>query len=486
MLHRSAAGVRISTLDIHGNPATLYRPDDGAVGPVVVIAHGFAGSQQLMQSFALAFARNGYVAVTFDFPGHGRNAIPLTGSITETDGATRTLVGELRAVADAARPLGDGRLAVLGHSMATDIVVRFAQSTPRVGATIAVSLLSPVVTDRSPGNLLIIVGDWETMLKREALRAVGLATLPAAAAPGVTYGDPARGSGRRMAVSPHVEHVSVLYSEISLREALAWLDAAFGVKRAVPPVIEGRGPWIMLLFGGIVLLAGIVSAFLPRVAAPGAGAGLGWSRIRPALLLPMIVTPLLLRIVPTHFLPVLVADYLAVHFAVYGLITAACLAWTLRASVPPGWGIESNKAFLAATTAVVVFGFAAVVWPIDSFFTSFRPGPGRAPLMMSLLAGTLIFFLSDEWLTRGVGAARGAYAASKAAFLMSLAAAVALDPARLFFLVIIVPEIVLFFWVYGLFSAWTYRQTGHPFVAGLANAVAFAWAIGVTFPLLAG
>ncbi len=94
--------------------------------------------------------------------------------------------------------------------------------------------------------------------------------------------------------------------------------------------------------------------------------------------------------------------------------------------------------------------------------------------------------LSDEWLTRGPGAARGAYAASKVAFVVSLAIAVALDLERLFFLIIIVPVIVLFFVVYGLFSGWTYRRTGHPFVAGIANAVAFAWAIGVTFPLLAG
>ena len=103
-----------------------------------------------------------------------------------------------------------------------------------------------------------------------------------------------------------------------------------------------------------------------------------------------------------------------------------------------------------------------------------------------MLAGTLPWFLADEWLTRGPGAARGAYAASKLAFVVSLAIAVSLDFERLFFLVIILPVIIPFFLVYGLFSAWTYRATGQPAVAGIANAVAFAWAIGVTFPLLAG
>jgi hypothetical protein len=103
-----------------------------------------------------------------------------------------------------------------------------------------------------------------------------------------------------------------------------------------------------------------------------------------------------------------------------------------------------------------------------------------------MLAGTLLYFLADEWLTRGQGRARGSYVASKLAFLVSLSIAVLLDFERLFFLIIILPVIVPFFLVYGLFSAWTYRATGHPFVAGIANATAFAWAIGVTFPLLAG
>ena len=103
-----------------------------------------------------------------------------------------------------------------------------------------------------------------------------------------------------------------------------------------------------------------------------------------------------------------------------------------------------------------------------------------------MLAGTLAYFLADEWLTRGPAAARGAYPASKSAFLASLAIAVALDFERLFFLVIIIPVIVLFFVVHGLFSAWVNRRTGHPWVAGIANALVFAWAIGVTFPLLAG
>jgi len=485
-LHAAGSSVVVTPIDIDGTPATLYRPASDKPAPVVLIAHGFAGSQQLMQSFALTFARNGYRAMTFDFPGHGRNPTPLTGSITDPNGATRTLVDSMTRIASVARASGDGRLAVLGHSMASDIVIRFAQAAPDVTATIAVSMFSPVVTATSPRNLLIIVGDWESMLKREALRALGLATAPDAPRAGVTYGDFSTGTARRVAFSAHVEHASVLFSEQSSGEALAWLDHSFGIARTTPPVLDDRGPWILLLIAGVVLLARPLASLLPRAAVPPVGAGLAWRRLWIPLIVPMIVTPLALRVLPTHFLPVLVGDYLAAHFALYGLITAICMLCIAqrRVSRPPQ--SVSNRSVVGASLALIAYGFVALVWPINTYVTSFLPGHERVLLILVMLVGTLSYFLSDEWLTRGEPSARGAYLASKVAFLASLAIAVGLDLQRLFFLIIIIPVIVLFFLVYGLFSKWAYRRTGHPFVAGFANAIAFAWAIGVTFPLLAG
>jgi pimeloyl-ACP methyl ester carboxylesterase len=485
-LRAAGSVIEVTAGDLDGTPVRVYRSADAPRSPVIVIAHGFAGSQQLMQSFALTFARNGYTAVTFDFPGHGRNAKPLSGSIVDEAGATRVLVDETRRVAAHARALGDGRLAVLGHSMASDIVVRFAQSTPDVAATVAVSMFSPAVTETTPRNLLVIVGAWEGRLKDEALRAVGLATRPEPARPGVTYGDLAEGTGRRVAVSPHVEHASVLFSQHAMREALDWVDRALGASRAAPVTVDARGPWIMALVAGVVVLAYGLCGLLPRVSDPPAGAGLGWRRLALPLLVPPVVTPLLLRVVPTHFLPVLVGDYLAVHFAVYGILTAACLAVVRRPASPAARGTTSLGALIAATVAAIAFGFLALVVPIDTYVTSFVPGPERLVLVLAMLVGTSCFFLADEWMTRGPNAARGAYVATKIAFLCSIAIAVALDFERLFFLIIIIPVIVLFFLVYGLFSTWIYRRTGNPVVAALASAVAFAWAIGVTFPLLAG
>ena len=85
-----AKDLRITSTIVGETPVTIFRPQSAGPAPVVVIAHGFAGSQQLMQPFAETLARNGYIAVTFDFLGHGRNPAPMRGDITEgkaiTDG----------------------------------------------------------------------------------------------------------------------------------------------------------------------------------------------------------------------------------------------------------------------------------------------------------------------------------------------------------------------------------------------------------------
>jgi len=255
----ATSGLAVTHTTVGTTPVTVFAPISGDRAPAVVIAHGFAGSQQLMQPFAVSLARNGFIAVTFDFLGHGRNPQPLKGSITETEGATTALIEEFAEVAAFARglPASDGRLAVLGHSMASDIVVRYAQRDSDVAATVAVSMFSPVVTATSPRNLLVIVGALEpAALKNEALRIVAMAAGTVQIQENVTYGSVAAGTARRMAFSPGVEHIGVLYSRASLTQALVWLDTAFGRRLPDGDVsLDARGRWLGLLFLGLTVLA---------------------------------------------------------------------------------------------------------------------------------------------------------------------------------------------------------------------------------------
>ncbi len=445
-----------------------------------------------MQSFAVTLARNGYLVVSFDFRGHGRNPRPLTGDVTQVSGATRVLVAELAKVAAYARtrPESDGRLALLGHSMASDIVVRTAQR-PDVpaAASVAVSMFAPTVEPGSPRNLLTIVGAWEpAVLEREARRAVAMA--PDAPAPkrveeGRTYGHFADGTARRLVLADGVEHIAVLYSREATAAARDWLDAAF--ERTGSGFNAARGPWIAILIVALVALGWPLSKTLPRVVAAPTGGGRRWRAIWPVVLGPAVLTPLLLRALPTDVLPVLVADYLAAHFLLYGVLTAAGSWWLARRD-PPGTPTPRphRGRLLLAAALVALYAVGAVGLALDGFVASFLPTGGRWGLLLAMLVGTLPYMLADEWLTRGRRAARGAYPATKVAFLLSLGLAVALDVERLFFLLIIVPAMIGFFVIYGLFSRWAQGATAHPLAGGLANALAFAWALAVTFPLLGG
>ncbi len=488
-LESATAGLTITHAYVGETPVTVFRAENAGPSPVVVIAHGFAGSQQLMQPFATTLARNGFIAVTYDNLGHGRNPEPLRGDVTKIEeGPTPRLVAQFGRVADFAKSLpgADGRIAVLAHSMTTDIVIRYAQAHPEVAATVAVSMFSPVVTPTSPRNLGVIVGNNEPgKLKDEGARVVRMVS-GGEAVPGVIYGSFADGTARRVTYSPGVEHLGVLFSPESMAQARDWLDRAFGMQSAAGGYTDARGPYLGLLFFGLTLLAWPLASLLPRVSEPPEGAGLGWRSLLPIAIAPAILTPLILWKMPTNFLQTVVADYITLHFGLYGLLTFAAVWIGTRGDLSSAFKVRTNYLALAAAAALIAaYSILAFGLALNSYALSFFPIPERIPLFFAVVCGTMSFFVADEWLTRGQGAAWGGYAITKVLFLVSLALAVWLNPNKLFFLIFIIPIVLTFFIIYGLFSNWAYRRTGNPLAGGAANALAFAWAIAVTFPMLA-
>jgi dienelactone hydrolase len=517
-------GLITTEVELEQAPVSISMLANTEHAPLVVIAHGFSGSRQMMASIARTLARNGYVAVSFDFPGHGANALPLEGKIGEPQ-RTQALLDALAAVVDYASglPAYDGRLALLGHSMAGDIAVRYAnadsgnETAAELDALVAVSPylaqeIGAHVEGETPNNLLFIYGEWEPQMILDQGRAAVAAvaqqsgtqqsgTEPSGAEiePGVTYGDHADGSARRLVIADDVEHIGVLYSASAIKAALDWLNQVFGPQGS--GWIDARGLWLGLYFLGVLLLAWPLSRLLPRVSSRPLGAGLDWRRLLPAALIPALLTPLVLRPFPSDFLSIAIADYIALHFAVYALLTGLILL-LLRRQRGLGSGLGSGRAvsaagrlgddqraaisapaFIAALLAVIAYQTLAIAVPTDLYIAAFLPDPHRLGILALMFCATVAWFLADEWLTRGPGAFIGGYALTKVLFLVSLMLAVVLNLDELFFLVIIIPAILILFVVFGLFSAWVYRRTGHPWIAALANALAFALAITVSFPI---
>jgi pimeloyl-ACP methyl ester carboxylesterase len=468
-LERARSGLEMTDIRIGTTPATLIAKR-GQPGPLVVIAHGFAGSRPMMQAYALNIARAGYTVLAFDFEGHGRNPVPMSGDVGAIDGTTALLVAETRRVIAAGRALRDPPLpvALLGHSMATDILVRAAQAEDRDGrsirAIIAISMFSQAVTATSPDRLLIITGQGEPRLRKAALDALNLVQ------PGLGEGETASAGGvmRRAVVAPGVEHVGVLFSLTAIREAVSWLDASFGQTRT--ETVAPTGLWIVLLLGGIVmLLRPLASRLPPVVTAPDP---LPANRFWLALLVPSVLVPMIGTTIYRPFMPVLVADYLVAHLAAYALLQGLILG---KGALPRTW---SWPAF----TLLVVWGIGVFGLAMDRYAASFVPNAERLVIILILCFGTIPFMVADSVLTGAGRGSLGRRIAARFALLASLAGAAMLDPPRLMFLFIILPVMVLFFLVHGLMGRWIGQRSG-AITAGLGLGLCLAWALGVSFPL---
>ena len=476
-LERGKSGLEIAPLIVGTTPATVTRMPGITSAPAVVIAHGFAGSRPLMEGFALTLARAGYIVVSYDLLGHGRNPVPMSGDVTVVSGTTQVLMDELARVSDAALALpgADGRLALVGHSMASDIVVRQTVRDARVGAVVALSMFSLAVTKDQPRNLLVVAGEWEPLLAAEAEKALHLAD-PSARL-GQTVGSPAQGTGRRALLAPNVEHVGILFSRTTLAETRDWINASFA--NSITAEVPLRGGWIVLLLMSVVALGWPLAGALRRFRADEPPIRLPRNSFLAAILIPALATPLALWPLEVRFLPVLVADYLAVHFAVFGFSALALLAVF--------GGLRKGGAWtaLAVSAPVALFGIALFGTTLDRYAASFVPVAGRIPVVLAIAVGAVPFMLADAVLTEGGRAPLWRVVVVRGLALASLGLAVALDFEGLFFLIIILPIILLFFLMFGTVAGWVGRATWRPGAAGIGLGLFLAWALAVTFPMFA-
>lgn len=465
-LEGARRGIEITDLSVGTTPVIRYAAPDSD-GPVVVIAHGFSGSAQMMQGYALPLAQAGYRVFSFDFQGHGRNPVPMSGDVNAIDGTTRLLVEQtlevMRAVADPARPT-----AVLGHSMATDVLIRAALEAPEeVGPLVLLSAFSGAVKAQAPDDMLLIAGEWEPRLRAFGLDAVRMID-PAAA-----EGDLVRaGDVRRLALAaPLTEHVAILHSRAGRQAALDWLNSAYA--RDGQAGVPATGWWLMALLAGIVALARPLALILPeRVQGTGQ---LRAAELVTVAVLPAIAAPLLAAPLQTSLLPVLVAEYLALHLLIIGVLQLTLL-WIFR--------LRPGRLSVVGVLALVIWGIGAFGLALDRYGANFVPIPERLWVIAALCIGTVPFMLADALATAGGRAPFWQRMVLRICFFASLAGAVALDFEGLFFLILIAPVMVLFYIVFGLMGRWVAARSG-PVTAGLGLGIVLSWALGVSFPFFA-
>ena len=245
------SGLEVRSFQKEGIPLLYLVPQRAKAVPGVLVAHGFAGSKQLMLGYGHVLAHAGYAVMLWDFDGHGANGTRLQRYELQQnlDVALQALLEQPQVDPD--------RLALLGHSMGSGIVmnagirerVSEADGRYRFAATVAVSPTGANVTPQSPRNLQLQAGSGEGRFVSNAERLLAQA--------GGENTNLAAGQGRSLVVIPGVEHITILFSDGSHEAALRWLDATFSRTNG-SQYVDRRMAWYGLhLLGWLVGLAAI-------------------------------------------------------------------------------------------------------------------------------------------------------------------------------------------------------------------------------------
>lgn len=453
-LETAREGLSMTSHVFGDTPVTLYRAQ-AAEGALVVVSHGFAGSRQMMEAVSLTLARAGHTVVAFDYLGHGRHPGRLSPDITSLTGTTEDLVQQtLDVVAEARALTGMNTVSLVGHSMATDVVVRAAARLEDVESVVAISMYSEAVTPTHPERLLILSGAQESRLRAVALEVV--------AQVGQAAENETRAEGdiqRRAAVAPVVGHVGVLWSPVTLRETAAWIGEAAAPVRT--------GPWIAALLAALVALSWPLAGLLPKAkrAAPPA-------RTR-AILAAFLPAPLavLASAIPLPMLGLSGFGPLALVFATWGVGALALLRWRPAIALGPA----ALGAFCLCLWGLGVYGLA-----MDRYAAAFLPSGPRLPLMLALLPATLIFAVADRAMVQGRHILLRL--ALRLPFLAALMAAMVWNVADIGMVFTVLPVFVLFLCVYGTMARWVEARTG-PLGPMIGAGVILAWSIAASTPL---
>lgn len=236
-------GLLVRDLEGAGGTPLRYLAPEGASGaPGVIVAHGFAGSKQLMYGFGYALARAGYGVMLFDFDGHGA----AHGRLDQSGGVLqRNLAAAYESLASQPE-IDPAQIALLGHSMGSGAVMTAAiNSSEQYEATVAVSPTGAAVTRSLPRNLLLMAGSLEPQFLGNARSLLADA--------GGANEDWAGGLARGLVEVPNVEHITILFSRVAHQAALDWLNHAF--ERPLSEVAaDRRMAWFGIHLGGWLLL----------------------------------------------------------------------------------------------------------------------------------------------------------------------------------------------------------------------------------------
>ena len=469
----ASRGLTVRRFTREGIPMLYLALAGAKEAPGVLVAHGFAGSKQLMLGYGYTLAHAGYAVLLWDFGGHGANGAPLERETT----LQRNIDAAYAALLE--QPEVDGRhLALVGHSMGSGAVMAAGIRDPgRYAAVVAISPTGAQVTPQTPRNLLLQAGSWEGNFVANARQLL--------AAAGGAGDDIAGGQARRMIVVPNAEHISILFRGESHRATLDWLDKTFG-RLSTGTYTDRRILWYLVhLTGWLMLLIALLSA-AGRGASHAPAVVPGRRRMR---WIGLVVGPLvaagamagLNRFVPmSGFGGLMVGGAVGLWLLIAGAIWLGLGRGLQRPAVADlGWGLGL---FVVLSLA---FGVMA-----QSVWVQWWLIPPRLVRWPILALACLPWFLTAGSVQLGASAAARAawWLAQSAAMIGGLLVTLKLVPS-LGVLVLLMPLLPIILGILAIggaaFERTAAARTGRAtaWIYGIGGAMFFGWVLAAVFPL---
>ncbi len=245
----------------------LYSPEPARFekAPAAVVCQPINDPPEYGRMLELELVRDGFVVLTFDWRGRGsaENRQLLR---TRTQEAIRSDVAAAVAYLRLLSQVDPKRIVIAGHSVGGTLAVDAALADPTIQGVASIGMEADVSPDQ-PRNLLWAVGLYDEFRGLGRMRHYFYESAGKSAPEATTVGDLARGTARRLDVSPTADHFTEMQDHWIHRQVVEWFRQVEGLpalSRAM--TMEARGlfsmlAWLAALFGA---LAGLRRALYHR------------------------------------------------------------------------------------------------------------------------------------------------------------------------------------------------------------------------------
>ncbi|OUW02911.1 MAG: hypothetical protein CBD16_03745 [Betaproteobacteria bacterium TMED156] len=459
--------------NIDGTPVVITKHfEENNKGELIILAHGFAGSTSFMRSIAVSLANAGHTTIRFDFLGHGKHKSPFLGNVRDPNGPSERFIKQLNLIIDTFKKKYQySKVILIGHSMASDIIIRSANVREDIRSVIAISTYTDVKLKKTFPNLLILNGEWERKLIKKTIEIFnddGINNVNK----NVTYGSLKNGTARRMQIINDADHVGILYStdtQIVIADWLQELEPSFEIRSS-----NSIGFWAASAFTSLFFIFITLIKLFPRK--KSVNFEINKKRLCIVIILSSIFIPFFLQSFRVQFLNYPVHNYVINYFSLISL----CIIFFTPLKFNEKW--LNNFNFI--TFSWMIFFYIIILGGLlDSYISSYFLSVGRITVFLLLSISCIFFCIVLQMIYES-----GKYGWLLANFLklnvlISLSIAIYLNFDELFLMAYLILLFILFGLIFGFLSNLLNKKQHNYLSTGTANGIVLALTYSSAVPL---